>query len=141
MHGKQVVVQEVQFGSDSVNFYLRVDFRAGYEQEISGMEARLTVQSLDGTLKNYVTLAFSPAAARPTEIKLAAPPEEQSSHAVECGLGRVLEVRISLKAMGIAAGSGLRFQLSLWRNSLPIDAVPVQGWLTMRTTNPAEMSS
>jgi hypothetical protein len=139
MHGKKVVVQEVQFGSDAVNFYLRVDFRAGYEQELSGMEARLTVQSLDGALNNSITMAFAPAAARLTEIKLAALGQDEPCKAVQCALGRVLETRISLKALGVAAGNGLRFQLSLWRSGLPIDAVPVQGWLTMRTTNPTEM--
>jgi hypothetical protein len=123
-----------------VNFYLRVDFRAGYHQELSGMEARLTVQSLDGALDNYIPIVFSPGAVYPTETKLAALPEDKSSNAVECALGRVLEVRISLIALGIAAGSGLRFQFSLWRGGLPIDAVPQQGWLEMRTTNPSEMS-
>ncbi|HEV3199644.1 MAG TPA: glycoside hydrolase family 57 protein [Bryobacteraceae bacterium] len=140
MHGKKVMVHEVQFGSDGVNFYLRVDFRAGYHQELSGMEARLTVQSLDGALDNYIPIVFSPGAVYPTETKLAALPEDKSSNAVECALGRVLEVRISLIALGIAAGSGLRFQFSLWRGGLPIDAVPQQGWLEMRTTNPSEMS-
>ncbi len=140
MHGKKVVVQEVQFGSDGVNFYLRVDFRPGYEQQLSGMEARLTVQSLDGLLNSYIAIAFSPGAVAPTETRLAALPEGEPGKAVECALGRVLEVRISLKAMGIPAGSGLRFQFSLWQGGLPIDAVPLQGWLEMRTTNPAEMA-
>jgi len=140
MHGKKVMVHEVQFGSDGVNFYLRVDFRAGYQQELSGMEARLTVQSVDGALDSYIPIVFSPGAVHPTEMKLAALPEGESPDAAECALGRVLEVRISLKAMGIAGGNGLRFQFSLWRGGLPIDAVPQQGWLEMRTTNPSEMS-
>jgi hypothetical protein len=140
MHGKKVVMQEVQFGSDGVNFYLRVDFRAGYQQELSGMEARLTVQSLDGAVDNYVPIAFSQAAAHPTGMRLAALPEDQPANAVVCALGRVLEVRISLQALGIAAARGLRFQFSLWLSGLPIDAVPQQGWLEMRTTNPLEMA-
>jgi hypothetical protein len=139
MHGKKVVVQEVQFGSDGVNFYLRVDFRAGYLPELSGMEARLKAQSLDGEFDSYIAIAFSAGGARPTEMRLAALPEAESADAVECALGRVLEVQLSLKAMGIAAGNGLRFQFSLWHSALPIDAVPNQGWLEMRTTNPVEM--
>ena len=139
MHGKKVVVQEVQFGSDAVNFYLRVDFRPGYEQELSGMDGRLTVQSLDGSQKSYLAIAFLPGAVRATETRFADLPESSAPQPVECALGRILELRISLKAMGIPAGNGLRFQFSLWHSSLPIDAVPQQGWLTMRTTNPAEM--
>jgi hypothetical protein len=41
--------------------------------------------------------------------------------------------------MGIEPGRGLRFQFSLWQGGLPIDAVPQQGWLEMRTTDPGEM--
>jgi alpha-amylase/alpha-mannosidase (GH57 family) len=140
MHGKKFVVQEVQFGSDGVNLFLRVDFHAGYEQELSGMEARLTAQSLDGLLNSYIAIAFCPGSVRATETKLAALPEGPAGKAVECALGRVFELRISLKAMGIAAGSGMRFQFSLWHSGLPIDAVPQQGWLEMRTTNPVEMA-
>jgi hypothetical protein len=29
--------------------------------------------------------------------------------------------------------------LSLWQGGLPIGAVPHQGWITMRTTDPDEM--
>jgi hypothetical protein len=54
---------------------------------------------------------------------------------------RVLEGRISLAAMGVAPGSALRFQFSLWRSGLPLDAVPQQGWLEIRTTDPAEMTA
>ncbi|HLK62060.1 MAG TPA: glycoside hydrolase family 57 protein [Bryobacteraceae bacterium] len=139
MHGKQVVVQEVQYGSDSVNFYLRVDFRSGYEQEVPGMEGRLSMESLDGALKSFFSLALAPGAVCPVDARLVGC-SEVDSKAVECALGRVLEIRISLKAIGIAAGAGLRFQLSLWRTGLPIDAVPLQGWLTMKTTNPTEMA-
>jgi len=54
--------------------------------------------------------------------------------------GRILEARISLKALGIGAGGGVRFQLSFWQGGLPLDAAPQQGWLEMRTTNPAELA-
>jgi hypothetical protein len=59
---------------------------------------------------------------------------------VECAFARVLEARISLPAMGVAPGGGLRFQFSLWQSGLPMDAVPQQGWLEMRTTDPVEMA-
>jgi hypothetical protein len=140
MHGKKFVVQEVQFGSDGVNFFLRVDFHAGYGQELSGMEARLTLQSQDGSSNNSVVITFSPGAVRPTECKMAVDPSGEPAGAVECALGRVFEVRISLHALGIASGGGLRFQFSLWHSGLPIDAVPQQGWLAMGTTNPVEMA-
>jgi hypothetical protein len=59
---------------------------------------------------------------------------------IECAFSGVLEARLSLAALGVAPGRGLQFQLSLWLGGLPMDAAPQQGWLTMRTTDPAEMA-
>ena len=58
----------------------------------------------------------------------------------EAALQRVLEVRIPLAAAAIAKGAGVRFQFSLWQGGLPIDAVPQQGWIVMKTTDPDQLS-
>jgi alpha-amylase/alpha-mannosidase (GH57 family) len=138
MHGKTFLVKEVYFGSDGASFYLRVDFHAGCERELARMEARVTAQTLDGAHSSSVEIGFANGAARATGMKLAAPPPE--GQPVECAFARVLEARISLKSMGVAPGGGLRFQFSLWQSGLPMDAVPQQGWLEMRTTDPLEMA-
>jgi alpha-amylase/alpha-mannosidase (GH57 family) len=138
MHGKTFLVKEVHFGSDGANFYLRVDFHAGCERELARMEARVTVQTLDGAHSSSVEIGFANGAARATGVNLAAPPPE--GQPVECAFARVLEARISLQSMGVPRGGGLRFQFSLWQSGLPMDAVPQQGWLEMRTTDPLEMA-
>jgi alpha-amylase/alpha-mannosidase (GH57 family) len=137
MHGKKFLVKEVQFGSDGVGLYLRVDFHPGHEAELPGMEARLTAQPFDGWQSSHVVIGFSPGAAHVTEAKLGAPSDASS---VECALGRILEVRLSLAALGVKQGHGVRFQFSLWQCGLPMDAVPQQGWLELRTTDPAELA-
>jgi hypothetical protein len=137
MHAKRFLVKEVQFGSDGANLYLRVDFHPGLEQELSRMEARLAAQSLEGGHSSTVEIGFADGAARVTGMKLAASETDQP---VECAFSRVLEARISLASMGVARGRGLRFQFSLWQAGLPMDAVPQQGWLEMRTTDPVEMA-
>ena len=140
MHGKKFLVQEVHFGSDGANFYLRVDFHSGLRAG-TGRHGSAADRAIAGwhaaQLRRHHLRAGS---AGPTETRLAAPVEAQTGKPVESALGRVLEVRVALKAMGIPAGNGLRFQCSLWHSGLPIDAVPQQGWLEMPTTNPAEMT-
>jgi len=139
MHGKKFLIKEVQFGTDGGNLYLRVDFHPGYEQELNGMEGRLTVESLDGKWSNRAALLFSEGAARVKEQMLAVAGASGTAGPIECAFARVLETRLSLPALGLAAGNGLKFQFSLWQGGLPMDAVPQQGWLSMRTTDPDEM--
>ena len=137
MHGKKFVVKEVYFGSDGGNLFLRVDFHPGYQQDLPGMQARLRVQSLDGARTSSLNIVFAHEGVSVADEELAGGPAPGS---VECAFVRVLEVRAQLAAMGIAPGGGLRIQLSLWSGGLPIDAVPQQGWLEMRTTDPLELA-
>ncbi|HEV3332525.1 MAG TPA: glycoside hydrolase family 57 protein [Bryobacteraceae bacterium] len=138
MHGKKFLIKDVQFGSDGENFFLRVDFHPGYEHVLRGMEARLTTESPDGKRTSRAEIAFAADGVRVKELALAGEPF--FGEPVECAFARVLELRISLAALGLTPGSGLKFQFSLWQGGLPMDAVPQQGWLTMRTTDPAELS-
>jgi len=137
MHGKKFLVKEAHYGSDGRNLYLRVDFHPGYESELQSMEAKLNVEALDGARAASVTIGFSRDSSLCLQTELAAP--KADPHPVECVFARILEARVSLAAMGLEPGRGLRFQFSLWQGGLPIDAVPQQGWLEMRTTDPGEM--
>jgi len=127
MHGKKFLVREVLFGSDGESLFLRVDFRSGTEPQLPGMEARITLQSLDGAPPQPVTIRLAAGGAA-------------SDDPVQCAFIRILEARFPLAGAGVAEGRGVRFQLSLWHEGLPVDAVPQQGWLEMTTTSPAEMA-
>jgi hypothetical protein len=108
------------------------------ESSLAGMEARMTAQSLDGAVPSYITFRLASGVMEAIELRLAAPAAGQP-YPVECAFGRILEARLSLAALGVARGRGVRFQLSLWQGGLPVDAVPQQGWLEMPTTDPGEM--
>jgi len=127
MHGKKFLVHEVYFGSDGESLFLRVDFRPGTESQLTGMEARVVVQSLEKSPPSHATIKLGAGAAL-------------SGDSVECAFVRILEARIPLAPAGVPDGGGVRFQLSLWQHGLPVDAVPQQGWLEMSTTCPAEMA-
>ena len=138
MHGKKFLVKEVHFGSDGERLYVRVDFHPGFEQELLGMEARLTAQPLDGAKTSVVEIEFSGGAAHIARTNLANGDGEGGKGA-ECAMARVLEAAIPLAAVGVAAGQGVRFQFSMWQGGLPLDAIPQAGWLELRTTDPAQM--
>jgi alpha-amylase/alpha-mannosidase (GH57 family) len=130
MHGKKFVVKEVQFGTDGASLFLRVDFHGAYLDELNGMEARLTAQPFDGWKTSRVTITIAGGAARVTESDVPG---------TECAFNRILEARIPLTPVGVASGAGLRFQFSLWQAGLPMDALPPQGWLELKTTDPERM--
>ena len=136
MHGKKFLVKEVQFGADAANFYFRLDFHRGFEQEIAGMEARVKLQSLDASRSSFATIRFASGSAQASEAVMASPGIESP---VECAFARILEARISLAALGLRPGEGLRFAVSLWQGGLPVDAVPQHGWIEMRTTDPDQL--
>ena len=106
------------FGSDGANLFLRLDFHPGHEQELAGMEARITVQSLNGAGEKPVSIRFAGGARRGATAR---------------------RMRVSADSggadsrvwVGIAENAGVRFQFSIWQGGLPIDAVPQQGWLDL----------
>jgi len=132
MHGKKFLVKEVFYGSDGTDLYLRVDFHPGYELELAGMEAQVSVQSFDGSRSGLV-LRLVPGAVEVVTADLAA----DGARRPESALGSCLELRLPLASLAVPSGQGLRFQLSLWQGGLPMDAVPHAGWIDLQTTNPA----
>jgi hypothetical protein len=60
------------------------------------------------------------------------------SWAWELAFQKILEARLSLAALGVRAGQSLRLQISLWREGLPVDAIPQQGWIEISTAEPTE---
>jgi alpha-amylase/alpha-mannosidase (GH57 family) len=134
MHGKKFLVKEAYFGCDAANFYFRLDFHTGAEQELNALEARANFQAMDGGAASQLSIALADGAATVTGAKFAGagPPPE-------CAFASVLEARAPLASLGVRNGGGLRFQVSVWKDGLPIDAIPQQGWLEMATTDPGKM--
>ena len=127
MHGKRFVVRELHYGTDGASFFLRVDFVRGEEERLGGMEARLTVESGRTT---RLALRLEPRCAEIHEF-------EGDPAQLEIRLGRILEMRIPLDALGHKGGT-LRFQFSVWQDGLPIDALPVEGWIELDTSEPGD---
>ena len=107
MHGGRSAIREVQYGGDGKSLFVRIDFQAGVE--LNGLEARITV---DGVPPLQRCIQFTP------DSLQTAPP-------LECAFRKILEIRIPLEGL---AG---RFQISIWRDGLPIDAAPRAGWLEL----------
>jgi hypothetical protein len=100
------------------------------------MDAHLTVQRCaDPSLESFIVLGFRDGLVSAGEVRLAKP---EAATAVEFAFHKVLEARLSLAALGVASGQSLRLQLSLWKQGLPVDAIPQEGWLEISTAEPTD---
>jgi alpha-amylase/alpha-mannosidase (GH57 family) len=123
MHGERSPVREVQYGSDGDRLYLRIDFHDTKPETLSGVEIRLGVQASPANVSGSLgTFDATPAGAFVTCVDFAG---------AQCAFQNILEAGVPYTALGIAPGLPVRFQFSLWRNGLPMDAIPQQGWLEL----------
>jgi alpha-amylase/alpha-mannosidase (GH57 family) len=121
MHGQRFFVQELRYGSDGQNLYLRLDFVENTLSSLHGTELRISIQPSSGG-----------------EPAIRVIPLTGVMDGVEAACGRVCEVKVSLSPIGITLGHSLRFQLSLWQAGLPMDALPTQGWIELSTAEPSD---
>ncbi|MBI3473306.1 MAG: glycoside hydrolase [Candidatus Solibacter usitatus] len=116
MHGGRFLVRELRFGSDGERLYLRFDFTG---QDLAGTEIRLHVQDA------LARFRFAQGAVRVVEA---------AASGIECQYRNVLEIAMPLDGLGAGSGAPVRFQLSLWQDGLPMDAIPPYGWLAISTS-------
>ena len=136
MHGKKFVVQEVHFGSDGRNFFVRIDFHSGlragtgseWKRGCAGQIARSASRASE------FTMDFATACASPVEWRWPMP----AAGTVECGVMRgCSRCAFRWRLWAWRAAADCDSSASLWQGGLPIDAVPQQGWIEMKTTDPA----
>jgi alpha-amylase/alpha-mannosidase (GH57 family) len=137
MHGQRYLIRELYYGSDGINFYLRLDFETLSPEMLEGIEVRVVLQRpstppLNGVLR----LRLEEELVRPVEIRL--PNASSAVPVAEYAFKKVLEIRVAVASLGLSRGEILQFQVSLWRDNLPLGAVPQQGWLECCTTEPVD---
>jgi len=119
MHGGRYLVDQLQYGSDGQNLYVRLDFTDNAAADLAGAEIRVNMQSVaDSTNQETFSLALG-----------------QSKNGVESAYNRIFEMRIPMSSIHVQIGQAVRFQLSLWRGGLPMDALPPQGWIEFSTAD------
>ena len=135
MHGQRFLTKELFYGTDGTNLFLRLDFESE-EASISGTELRVSLEAVSDKVPPSAIVASLEHGTELSSVKMGV--REGPSHPVEAAFVRVLEMRISLAAAGIQTGHSLRFQVSLWKDGLPMDALPQQGWIEFSTAEVVE---
>jgi alpha-amylase/alpha-mannosidase (GH57 family) len=149
MHGKQFLLDSIHAGIDEERLYGRLDFvtmpegefeiRAGVE--CSGGKTRdgvvaptahvLEVQVRDGQVSGWKLRRTGTL----TAIRTMDPTRPLD---VEVSLRTNFAFSVLRKVVGCTAGVA-RLRFGLWRDQLPLDALPLEGWLELRMVGEDEM--
>jgi alpha-amylase/alpha-mannosidase (GH57 family) len=134
MHGKQFLLDAIYAGVNENNVYGRLDFcelpsepvQLVVNIEVSGLKGkavedpshlrwRITADVDKGLrrweLRNSEVLATS----------------EKPSNGITVAMTRMFEFQLPLSLLRAEAGSTIHLRFSLWREGLPIDALPIEG--------------
>ena len=162
MHGKQFLLDSVYAGIDATNLYGRLDFSGKPPAE--DFEIVVNVESwASGERRPRRTLRVSAAAKegrlKEWKIENGSAEHELASSAqpdvqVKVALLRNFEFKVPLiwllatpntapnaerKQGAVAVTSKLRLRFSLWQNRLPVDSLPLEGWIELQVVSEGEL--
>jgi alpha-amylase/alpha-mannosidase (GH57 family) len=167
MHGKQFLLDAVYAGIDDTYVYGRLDFKGN----VPDMDFEIVVNLESWAVgeprpRRTLRLDASVHERRIKEWKVAGAGHEQTSMAkpenARVILLRNFELKLPLAwllatpgaargaagtperkpgATVIAAANRLRLRFSLWQNRLPVDALPLEGWIELQLLSEAELAA
>jgi alpha-amylase/alpha-mannosidase (GH57 family) len=169
MHGKQFLLDSVHAGIDAANVYGRLDFAGsvpemdfeivvnleswapGESQPRRALRLQASVHGKkmlekDWKIENATADRGPELSAQPAGAKLAL----LRNFEFKLPLEALLATPISHDSSGshdrksaapIAAANRLRLRFSLWQNRLPVDALPLEGWIELHLVSENELAS
>jgi hypothetical protein len=146
MHGKLFLLDTGYAGIDEGNLYCRVDFMEPAEEWASGdtkvVVAIETVNSSDGSAGHSYRLEadISEGHLRGWKFCNNGTQTEQND-SVRAGMEAIFECQTPLKLLDPAPGTSLKVRFSIWRDGLPLDALPQEGAMEVRVVPESELSA
>jgi hypothetical protein len=169
MHGRQFILDSVYAGINSVFVYGRLDFAGpvpdmafdlvvNLESWASGEARPRRTLRLDAKVEGRKLMGWKVEGLDESEHDSSSIGEEIA----KAVLGRNFEFRLPLSwllalpgsaassqtaadhktdAVAMASTNRLRLRFSLWQNRLPVDALPVEGWIELQLVSEAELAS
>ncbi|HEX4603815.1 MAG TPA: glycoside hydrolase family 57 protein, partial [Candidatus Angelobacter sp.] len=145
MHGKVFLLDTGYAGIDEENLYCRVDFME-HPAEWANGETKLVVaiERVDpdaGAARSFrVEAEISEGQMRGWSFAENGDKPEQAN-SIRAGLESIFECQIPLQLLQAAKGALLRVRFSLWRDGLPLDALPQEGAMEIRVAPETELSA
>ena len=155
MHGKQFLLDSVYAGVDADSVCGRLDFHGGIPEgdyrivvnlEVSKPQAtgkagfdsyRLQVDATGARLRSWF---LTNGDERKKLASYAANNGKRSAKGVEVAIGDIFEMRVPFNLLGMREGK-LRLRFALWREDLPADSLPLEGWMELYAVAEEELES
>ena len=163
MHGKQFLLDSVYAGIDESNVYGRLDFAGGVPEADFDIVVNVESWAAEASrARCALRLDVTVAAQKMTGWKVtqgqnveALASSGTGSQGAAVALGRNLEFSLPLSwllAAPVAANKDgrktqdpvatrLKLRFSLWQNRVPVDALPVEGWIELHLVSEEELES
>src|SRR5271157_3062229 len=156
MHGKQFLLDAVYAGLDEDSVSGLLDFHhsppEGEYRLVANLEVRHDVRDRKSPVDTYrltadaqdKTLLAWVLANGEERHKLASFSTENGSelaNGVEVALAEIFEFRIPFELIGAQQGSRIRLRFSIWHEHLPVDSLPLEGWIDLLALPEEELES
>jgi hypothetical protein len=156
MHGKQFLLDAVYAGVDADSVSGRLDFHHGIpegayrlvvnlevwrqkgEHKASPDPYRLTVDAQGQKLQNWV---LTNGEERHRLAMFSADAGNSNTNGVEVALEQIFEMRVPFELIAAQEGSRIRLRFAIWREHLPVDALPLEGWIDLHALPEEELET
>ena len=156
MHGRQFLLDAVLAGVDADSVSGRLDFHQGVpegayrivvsidvtaegrERNSAQGSYRLTCDAQGHQLRKWV---LSNGEARRKLAGFSAENGDSAPNEVEVALADIFEFRIPFSLIGAHPGSRIRLRFAIWREHLPVDSLPLEGWIDLFALAEAELEN
>jgi len=156
MHGKQFLLDAVYAGLDEDSVSGRLDFHhsppegeyrlvVNLEVRHDGRDRKSPVNSYrlaaDAQSKTLLKWLLTNSEERHKLASFSAENGGALANGVEVALADIFEFRIPFELVGAQQGSRLRLRFSIWREHLPVDSLPLEGWIDLMALPEEELES
>jgi hypothetical protein len=137
MHGKLFVLEAIYAGIDEANLYARLDFAAQLPEGVTAATLHLALRDGEQAVSNFhLEAAVSQGTLggwKLTKDGTRAPvATDRAPKGAEVALGKVLELKLPMALLGAEEGNTFNLRFVLYRDLLPVDALPQEGSLEIQ---------
>jgi len=153
MHGKQFLLDAVYAGLDANSVSGRLDFHHGipgdayrlvvnlevsrFDRKAGPQSFRLTVDAEGREVRSWTLSNGGESVA----IASFASTSGKLDSGIEVALQEIFEMRVPFALIGAEQGSRIRLRFSIWREHLPVDSLPLEGWIDLYAVAEEELET